>query len=59
MLLLRTTEFKPYCVFVKPPSLKELRTSRLTVQTKKKKASDKSSIRTFSVSLIDKQADWK
>ncbi|CAH3153051.1 unnamed protein product [Pocillopora meandrina] len=41
-------EFKPYCVFVKLPPLKEPRTSRLKVQTKKKKASDKSSIRTFS-----------
>lgn len=47
MLLLRTAEFKPYCVFVKPPPVKELRTTRLTVQAKNKKASDKSSVRTF------------
>lgn len=47
MLLLRTAEFKPFCVFVKPPSLKELRSSRLTVQQKGKPASVKSSMRTF------------
>ncbi|KAL9959240.1 hypothetical protein ACROYT_G036337 [Oculina patagonica] len=45
MLLLRTAEFKPYCVYVKPPTLKELRTSRLAVQQKGKQ--DKSSMRTF------------
>ena len=49
MLLLRTAEFKPFCVFVKPPPLKELRTSRLTVQQKGKPASVKSSMRTFKV----------
>ncbi|KAJ7369680.1 MAGUK p55 sub member 7 [Desmophyllum pertusum] len=47
MLMLRTTEFKPYCVYIKPPPLKELRTSRLTVQAKSKPASDKSLMRTF------------
>ena len=49
MLLLRTAEFKPFCVFVKPPPLKELRSSRLTVQQKGKPASVKSSMRTFKV----------
>lgn len=49
MLLLRTAEFKPFCIYVKPPSLKELRTSRLTVQGKAKPASNKSYMRTFKV----------
>jgi len=47
MLLLRTAEFKPYCIYIKPPSLKELRASRLTVQGKTKPSSSKSNIRTF------------
>lgn len=47
MLLLRTAEFKPYCIYIKPPSLKELRASRLTVQGKTKPSSSKSNTRTF------------
>jgi len=47
MLLLRTAEFKPYCIYIKPPPLKELRSSRLTVQGKAKPSSNKSYMRTF------------
>ncbi|XP_073231084.1 MAGUK p55 subfamily member 4-like [Porites lutea] len=49
MLLLRTAEFKPYCIFIKPPPLKELRTSRLTVQQagKAERPSNRTNMRTF------------
>lgn len=51
MLLLRTAEFKPYCIFIKPPPLKELRTSRLTVQQagKAERPSNSTNMRTFKV----------
>ena len=51
MLLLRTAEFKPYCIFIKPPPLKELRTSRLTVQQagKAERPSNRTNMRTFKV----------
>ena len=51
MLLLRTAEFKPYCIFIKPPALKELRTSRLTVQQagKAERPSNRANMRTFKV----------
>lgn len=51
MLLLRTAEFKPYCIFIKPPALKELRTSRLTVQQagKAERPSNRTNMRTFKV----------
>ena len=51
MLLLRTAEFKPYCIFIKPPPLKELRTSRLTVQQagKDERPSNRTNMRTFKV----------